>query len=87
MTKADTKQNTVNATNEQLKTIVSRIERLEEDKKALSLDITEVLNEAKANGYDVKAIRAILKIRKTPAAELQELEHIVDLYKHALGMI
>lgn len=89
MAKTNTQQNLQGSSSsqDQLRTIVDRIERLEEEKKALGLDITEVLNEAKNNGYDVKAIRAVLKIRKTPTAEQQELEHLVDLYKHALGMI
>lgn len=72
---------------EQLRNFIERVERLEEDKKALSEDIKEVFAEAKANGFDVKIIRKILGLRKMDAAEREELETLIDLYKHALGMI
>jgi uncharacterized protein (UPF0335 family) len=71
---------------EQLKSIVDRIERLEEEKRALSEDIKEVYAEAKANGFDTKILRAVIRIRKQDKAERQEQEALLDLYLHALGM-
>lgn len=72
---------------EQLKAIIERIERLEEEKKALADDIKDVFAEARANGFDVTALREILKLRKQDRAERQEHEAIVELYMVALGMI
>lgn len=72
---------------DQLRSIIERIERLEEEKKALADDIKEVVAEARSNGYDVKALRTILKIRKMDKADRQEQEYMVDLYLHALGML
>ncbi|RTL05693.1 DUF2312 domain-containing protein [Candidatus Dependentiae bacterium] len=72
---------------EQLRNYIERIEKLEEDKKVLSEDIKEVLAESKANGFDNKIIRKIIQLRKMDAAEREELETLIDLYKHALGMI
>ena len=71
---------------EQLKSFIERVERLEEEKKAISEDIKDVFAEAKANGFDVKALRTILKIRKEDADERQEHDAIVDLYCQALGI-
>ncbi|QRG09550.1 DUF2312 domain-containing protein [Xanthobacter dioxanivorans] len=71
---------------EQLKSFIERIERLEEEKKAIADDIKDVFAEAKANGFDVKALRAILKIRKEDVDERKEHEAIVDLYLQALGI-
>lgn len=71
----------------QIKSIIERVERLEEEKAALAGDIREVYAEAKSNGYDVKILRQIVRIRKQDAAERQEMEAILDLYLHALGMI
>jgi uncharacterized protein (UPF0335 family) len=70
----------------QLKSIVERIERLEEEKKALSDDIKDVYAEAKANGYDTKVLRTVVRLRKQDRAEREEHEAILDLYMHALGM-
>jgi uncharacterized protein (UPF0335 family) len=72
---------------EQLKSIVGRIERLEEEKAGISLDIKEVYSEAKANGFDAKAIRAIVRLRKLDKEERQEQEAIVELYMQQLGMV
>ena len=72
---------------DQLRTIVERIERLEEEKKAIADDVKEVYAEAKANGYDTKTLRKIVTLRKVEAAERQEQEAILDLYMHALGMV
>ncbi len=70
----------------QLRSIIERIERLEEEKKALSDDIRDVFAEAKANGYDTKVLRQVIRLRKQDANERQEQEAILDLYMHALGM-
>ena len=71
---------------DQLRSIVDRVERLEEDKKAIADDIKEVFAEAKGSGFDVKAMRAVLRLRKMDKADYQEQEYMIDLYKHALGM-
>lgn len=71
----------------QLRAIIERIERLEEEKKTISDDIKDVYAEAKGTGFDTKAIRTIIRLRKKDAAERQEEESILDLYKAALGMI
>lgn len=72
---------------EQLKTIVARIERLEEEKKAIGDDIRDVYAEAKANGFDTKVLRQVVAIRKQDLAERQEQEAVRDLYLQALGML
>jgi uncharacterized protein (UPF0335 family) len=72
---------------EQLKSFIERIERLEEEKKTISDDIKDVFAEAKGTGFDVKALREILKIRKQDADQRAEHEAIVDLYLQALGMV
>lgn len=71
----------------QLRAIVERIERLEEEKKALSDDIRDVYAEAKANGFDVKTLRSVVRLRKQDRAEREEQEALLDLYLHALGML
>lgn len=71
----------------QLHSIVQRIERLEEEKKALADDIRDVYAEAKANGFDVKALRAVIKLRKQDTAERQEHEAVLATYMVALGMV
>ena len=71
----------------QLKSIIERVERLEEEKKALADDIRDVYAEAKANGYDTKTLRAVVRIRKQDRAEREEQEALLDVYLHALGMI
>ena len=68
-----------------LKAFIERIERLEEEKKALADDIKEVYAEAKGNGYDVKIMRKIVSIRKQDANKRREEEEILDLYLSALG--
>ncbi|MGD9914116.1 MAG: DUF2312 domain-containing protein [Rhizobiaceae bacterium] len=70
----------------QLRAFIERIERLEEEKKTIADDIKEVYAEAKGTGFDTKAIRAIIRLRKKDQAERQEEESILDLYKAALGM-
>jgi uncharacterized protein (UPF0335 family) len=72
---------------DQLRSIVERIERLEEEKKALAEDIKEVYAEAKGNGFDTKILRKIIGLRKRDRAELDEEETILELYLRALGML
>jgi uncharacterized protein (UPF0335 family) len=71
----------------QLKSIIERIERLEEEKKAIADDIREVYAEAKANGFDAPTLRRVVAMRKVEASERQEKEALLDLYMNALGMI
>jgi uncharacterized protein (UPF0335 family) len=70
----------------QLRAFIERIERLEEEKKTIADDIKEVYAEMKGNGFDTKAVRTIVRLRKKDQAERQEEEAILDLYKAALGM-
>jgi len=72
---------------DQLKAFVERIERLEEEKKAISDDIRDVYAEAKGNGYDVKAMRAVVRLRKQDKDERIEYEAVLETYMHALGLI
>jgi len=72
---------------DQLKAIIERIERLEEEKKATSDDIRDVYAEAKGNGFDVKALRAIIRMRKMDSDERKEQEAVLETYMHALGML
>ncbi|SFC49697.1 Uncharacterized conserved protein, UPF0335 family [Bosea sp. CRIB-10] len=70
---------------DQLKSIVQRIERLEEEKKTIADDIKEVYAEAKGNGYDVKVLRKVVALRKRDLDERKEEEAILDLYLQAVG--
>ena len=72
---------------DQLKAFVERVERLEEEKKALADDIRDVYAEAKATGFEVKALRTIVKMRKEDVNERKEYEAILETYMHALGML
>ena len=72
---------------DQLKAFVERVERLEEEKKAIADDIRDVYAEAKGNGFDVKALRTIVRMRKEDADERSEHETILETYMHALGML
>ncbi|CAL8974518.1 hypothetical protein RHODGE_RHODGE_03301 [Rhodoplanes serenus] len=72
---------------DQIRVLVERIERLEEEKKALADDIKDVFAEAKGKGYDVKALRAVIRLRKQDKDERAEHEAIVETYMHALGML
>ena len=69
----------------QLKSVIERIERLEEDKAAISADLKEVYLEAKGNGFDVKIIRKVIRLRKQDTAKRQEEDALVDLYLSAIG--
>ncbi|MCJ8325235.1 MAG: DUF2312 domain-containing protein [Rhizobiales bacterium] len=71
---------------DRLKSFIERVERLEQEKKAITDDIKEVFAEAKGEGFDVKVIRMIIAIRKQDSNERSEQEAILDLYLHALGM-
>ncbi len=72
---------------DQLRAIIERIERLEEEKAALAADLREVYAEAKGNGFDTKALRKIVQLRKKEAHERQEEEAVLATYLHALGML
>ncbi len=71
---------------DRLKAFIERIEKLEEEKSAIQGDIKDVFSEAKGVGYDVKTMREIIRIRKMDAADRAEIETLIDVYKHALGM-
>jgi uncharacterized protein (UPF0335 family) len=71
----------------QIRSLVERIERLEEEKKTIAGDIKEVYAEAKANGFDTKILRKVISIRKKDRHEREEEEAILDLYMQALGML
>jgi uncharacterized protein (UPF0335 family) len=72
---------------DQLKAIIERVERLEEEKKAIADDIRDVYAEAKGNGFDIKALRTVVRLRKQDKQEREEQEAILDTYLQALGMI
>ena len=71
---------------EHLRSFIERIERLEEEKKALADDIKEVYSEAKGTGFDTKVMRQVIRLRKMESADRQEQEAMLDLYLSALGM-
>lgn len=71
----------------QLRAFVERIERLEEEKRELAEDVKSIYREAKSNGFDAKAIRKIVALRRKDAEERREEEAILELYMHAIGMI
>jgi uncharacterized protein (UPF0335 family) len=71
---------------ERLRSIVDRIERLEEERKALGSDIKDVYSEAKSAGFDVKVLRQLIRIRKQEPAEIEEQETLLDVYRRAIGM-
>jgi uncharacterized protein (UPF0335 family) len=71
---------------DRLRSLIERIERLEEERKALSSDIKDIYGEAKSAGFDVKVIRQLIRIRKQEPAEVEEQETLLDVYRRALGM-
>jgi len=75
-----------NVAAEQLRLFIERIERLEEEKKGIADDIKDVYLEAKANGYDVKTMRTIVRLRKLESHVRQEAEALLETYKNALGI-
>jgi len=72
---------------DRLKSFVERIERLEEERKALSNDIKEVYAEAKGTGFDVKIMRQVIRLRRMDKDDLDEQETLLDIYRRALGML
>lgn len=71
---------------DRLRSIVERIERLEEERAALAGDIKDIFAEAKSAGFDVKVLRQLIRIRKSEPAEVEEQETLLDVYRRALGM-
>ena len=70
---------------DRLRSIVERIERLEEERKALGSDIKDIYTEAKSAGFDVKVLRALIALRRKEPAEVEEMESLLDVYRRALG--
>lgn len=75
-----------NIAGERLRSIVERIERLEEERKALGSDIKDIYAEAKSAGFDVKVLRQLIRLRKQEPAEIEEQETLLDVYRRAIGM-
>jgi len=71
---------------DRLRSLVDRIKRLEEERKALGSDIRDIYAEAKSAGFDVKVLRQLIRIRKQEAADVEEQETLLDVYRRALGM-
>lgn len=72
---------------EQIRSIVERVEKLEEEKKQTQADIRDLYAEAKGNGFDVKALRTIVRMRAQDSDERREQQAVLETYMHALGMI
>ena len=75
-----------NVSAERLRSLIERIERLEEERKALGSDIKDIYAEAKSAGFDVKVMRQLIRIRKQEPADVEEQETLLDVYRRALGM-
>ncbi|MGO9818653.1 MAG: DUF2312 domain-containing protein [Acidocella sp.] len=86
MSQAATEEKPTNIAGERLRSIIERIERLEEERKALANDIKDIYSEAKSAGFDVKVIRQLIRIRKQEPAEVEEQETLLDVYRRAIGM-
>ena len=71
---------------DRLRSLVERIERLEEERKALGSDIRDIYSEAKSAGFDVKVLRQLIRLRKQEPADVEEQETLLDVYRRALGM-
>lgn len=71
---------------DQLRSLVERIERLEEDRRAIAEDIRDVYAQGKAAGFDIRTMRQVVRLRRLEKGERDEQEALLDLYKHALGM-
>ena len=69
-----------------VRSIIERVERLEEERKALASDIKDIFTEAKSAGFDVRTIKQIIRLRKQEPAEIEEQETLLDIYRRALGM-
>ena len=78
--------NSANVAGERLRSLVERVERLEEEKKALSSDIKDIFTEAKSAGYDIKVLRQLIRIRKLDPNEVSEAEQLLEVYRAAIGM-
>ena len=72
---------------DRLKSFIERIERLEEEKAAIAVDIREVYSEAKSTGFETKIMRQVVRLRKMEAHDLEEQEQLLDLYKRAVGLV
>jgi uncharacterized protein (UPF0335 family) len=79
-------QNVGGVTGAQLKSFIERIERLEEEKKAIAEDIKEIYSEAKGSGFDAKAMRTLVRLRSMDSEKRREEEDILDVYKAAIGL-
>lgn len=77
----------MNIATDQLRSIVERIEKLTDEKKAIASDIKDVYAEAKGNGFDTKALRQVIKMRSMEVTERQEQEYLLETYARALGLI
>ncbi len=75
-----------NIAGDRLRSLVDRIERLEEERRALGSDIKDIYSEAKSAGFDVKVLRQLIRIRKQEPAEIEEQETLLDVYRRAIGM-
>ena len=84
---AEKEQSATRFAKDQLKAFVERIEKLEEEKKATSDDIRDVYAEAKGTGFDIKALRTIVRMRKMDTDERREQQEVLETYLHALGML
>lgn len=71
---------------DRLRSIIERVERLEDERKGLAADIRDVFQEAKSAGFDVKVVKQLIKLRKQDPAEVEEQETLLDIYRRALGM-
>ena len=71
---------------ERLRSLVERVERLEEERRAINSDIKDIYAEAKSAGFDVKVLRQLIRIRRQDAAEVEEQETLLDVYRRALGI-
>ena len=80
-------QKSATVAGDRLKSFIERIEKLEEERKAIGSDIRDVYAEAKGTGFDVKTMRALVRLRKMDAADRDEQETLLDVYKQALGMV
>ena len=72
--------------NDRLRSLIERIEKLEEEKSGIAADIRDIFAEAKSAGFDVKAMRAVLKLRKMNVSDREEMDFLIDTYKRALGL-
>lgn len=83
---ADPEPNTGGIASDRLRSLIERLERLQEEKQALGSDIKDIFAEAKSAGFDVPIIRQLLKLRQREPAEIAEQESLLDVYRRALGM-